>query len=313
MRSSITPTGNSLPSIPTRRQALCSILAASAGCFGAPVSSAGFEVRVITNGDGEATKQILQSFSKHLPGYHAFTDIREVASRRGSAVHIAVGPAALQSALDANLSGPLLSVFTSSETYARLTAGSQSHRKPDLTTAIFAEASPMHQMALVRELYGRAVSVGVLLTASSASIEPLLRSSAQAMRLQLDVQTLESGANPIQGFARLRSSTVILAVPDRDLYTATNFRDILESTYRRSQPVIGFSIGMVHAGALAAAYSTVDDTVAHVRTAVADLAAGRLLEPQYPLYWRASVNYSVAKSMNVVVSDSVRALGNFPA
>ena len=41
-------------------------------------------------------------------------------------------------------------------------------------------------------------------------------------------------------------------------------------------------------------------------------AAGRLLDAQYPRYWRVAVNESVARSLNVIVDDTVRKLGNRP-
>jgi len=44
-----------------------------------------------------------------------------------------------------------------------------------------------------------------------------------------------------------------------------------------------------------------------------ELQAGRLPEPTYPRFWRVAVNETVARSLNIVVSDEVRHLGNKPA
>ena len=167
-------------------------------------------------------------------------------------------------------------------------------------------------MMLIRALYARRVGVGVLLTESTAAQETELRRAARSADLDIDVQFVERGENAVRALTRVASSTVLLAVPDRDLYTVDNLRNLLESTYRRGQGVIGFSASLVNAGTLAAAYSSIDDTVAQVGEVAATMAAGRLPDPQYPRYWRVAVNDSVARSLNVVVSDAARRLGNFP-
>jgi hypothetical protein len=91
----------------------------------------------------------------------------------------------------------------------------------------------------------------------------------------------------------------------------TNIEPLL-STYRRGQPMIGFSTSMVAAGTLAAAYTGVDDTIAHLGEVVDSLQSGRMPEPQYPKYWRVAINESVARSLNVVISDAARGMGNRP-
>lgn len=76
--------------------------------------------------------------------------------------------------------------------------------------------------------------------------------------------------------------------------------------------MIGFSTSMVAAGALAAAYSNVDDTIAHLGEVVDLFQSGRMPEPQYPKYWRVAINESVARSLNVVISDAARGMGDRP-
>jgi ABC-type uncharacterized transport system substrate-binding protein len=116
-----------------------------------------------------------------------------------------------------------------------------------------------------------------------------------------------------RALTRLQSATVLLIFPDAALYTPQSLRQLLESTYRRRQPVIGFSAGLVAAGTLASAYTDIDDTVFHLDMLVEKAADGRIPEPTYPRYWRVAINDNVARSLDLVVDDSVRALGERPA
>lgn len=231
--------------------------------------------------------------------------------RRGSAVYVALGPAALEHALEAPLREPLLSLFCSSEAFARLmnAAGRPSRGS---VSAIHAEAAPLSQMSLIRALYARRLNVGVLLSAGTRQQEPALRQAARTAGVDIDVRLIEPEEDTLRAAVRLRTSTVLLMVPDRRLYTIDNLRNVLESTYRSNQAVIGFSTSLVNAGTLAAAYSSIDDTVAQLETVAAAMAAGRHVEPQHPLYWRVAINDSVARSFNVVVTDAARGMGNFP-
>lgn len=294
-----------------RRKSLQALVLAAAEGFASVSVAANAELRVITSGGNEATRQILEVMARRLRGFVSDSDARALAQRRGPAVYVSLGPAALQAGLGVSLGGPLLSLFTSNEVYTRLvTAASSSSRQQ--TGAIFAEASPESQMELIRALYTRKVDVAVLLSESTANQEASIRRAARVNDLDIEVQFVNQGESAVRALTRVGSATVLLTVPDRDLYTAESLRNILESTYRRGQAVIGFTPSLVTAGTLAAAYASIDDTVAHAAELIAAMAAGQPPEPRYPLYWRVAVNDTVARSLNLVVADRVRGLGNPP-
>jgi putative ABC transport system substrate-binding protein len=167
-------------------------------------------------------------------------------------------------------------------------------------------------LQLVEAMYEHRVSVGVLLTDATADQEQLLIRTASRLDLDLQVRRASPGANGLRELAYLSGTTVLLAVPDSTIYTAESLPGILESTYRRGQPVIGFSPALVAAGTLAAAYASLDDVLAHLDQVIAEVETGRIPSPQYPMYWRVAVNDNVARSLNVVLSKNLRALGNSP-
>lgn len=286
--------------------------AACAGPTGARAAGAGgAELRVIVGALGEASGQIVAALTRRFPNAQVSEDIQALAARGGPAVYLAVGPAALEAALNADVNGPLVSAFASSAAYLRLTAAARRTRP---VTAVFAEAAPAAQMQLIRRLYRRKVVVGVLLSASTRNLQPLIERAASAADLAVSFELVEPGASPVRALSALTSASVLLAVPDPELYNAQVARAVLESTYRRRQGVIGFSKAMVGAGTLAAAYATIDDVVAQLGHTLDALLAGQAVaEPQYPLYWRVAINDTVARSLDVVIDAAVRGLGNFPA
>jgi ABC-type uncharacterized transport system substrate-binding protein len=97
------------------------------------------------------------------------------------------------------------------------------------------------------------------------------------------------------------------------VYSAENFRNILLSTYRHNQSVIGFSADMVRAGALATTYSNIEHINAHVADIAHDFVlTGELGAPQFPRYFRTAINEGVARSLQVTVSDEARKFGREP-
>ena len=300
------------PRPPLRSPARRAALRALAGCVPlvafARLNAAGMELRILTSASNDATAQIVSALTRRFPTAQASDDVHAFA-RGGPAITLAIGPAALQAALNADLPGTIVSAFVSSEAYQRLAATLTPQRGRALT-GVYAEVSPAAQMQLIRRLYRRKVIVGVLLSPATKHLKPLIERAASEAELTTSCVVVEPGTNPVRALAALTSASVLLAVPDPELYNAEVARAILESTYRRRQGVIGFSKAMVSAGTLGAAYASIDDVVAQLGDVVDGLVAGRTVDAQYPQYWRVAINESVARSLDVVVDASARNLGN---
>ena len=298
---------------PIRRRSFAwRVVVVAAGLGAARSVLAASEIRIVVHGDSPGQKTALQAIQRKFGTVRISADPKALGAPSSSAVYVAANADALRSALEAENALPLVSLFSSSERYWSALQEISRSRFRGQTTAIFAEAAPLHQLQLIARIYERRVSVGVLLTEASAHAEPALRQAARETDLELQVERVAPNTDILQALMRVNTATVLLAIPDRSLYTAANLRDILESTYRRGQPMIGFSTSMVAAGTLAAAYSTVDDTIAQLGEVVDQIQSGRMPEPQYPRYWRVAINESVARSLNVVIGDAVRGMGNRP-
>ena len=299
-----------LPSSTERRRLFLGLWAfrLAAPAEAAPLSR--YELRAVVATDSAAARQIFDAFSAHYPGLIHDADPRALARRPGAGAYLAIGPTALQAALDAELRAPLVSLFTSQQTFQRVLASGAGARARVGVSAIFAEASPEDQLALIAALYQRRVTVGVLLSEATAALEPLLKRAARRLDLEIAARRIAPRANVVQELTALSGAAVILALPDSNVFSADNLRVVLESTYRRGKPLIGFSPALVAAGTLATAYASVDDVIAHLDLLLAAIDAGQAPEPQFPQFWRVAVNESVARSLDVVITDEVRSLGN---
>jgi putative tryptophan/tyrosine transport system substrate-binding protein len=300
------------PMLIRRRSFVWRAVIVAAGLGTARSVLAASELRVVVHGDSLGQRTALQAIQRRFGLVRVGGDPKALGSPSSAAVYVATNADALRTALAAGNALPLVSLFSSSERYWSALQESGKSRSRGQITGIFAEVSPLHQLQLIARIYERRVSVGVLLTEATAHAEPALRQAARETDLELQVERVVPNTDVLHALMRVSTANVLLAIPDRSLYTAANLRDILESTYRRGQPMIGFSTSMVAAGTLAAAYSSVDDTVAQLGEVIDMLQSGRVPEPQYPKYWRVAINESVARSLNVVINDAARGMGNRP-
>ena len=284
----------------------------SASLSGAWGSSPPRELRVISGPDSPAGRQMLLLLRQRWPGLLAEADPAAFEGRKGAAIHLALGAGALQKALQGGLKGPLLCTMASSQAY-RQVMGAEGGREGVTVSGVFAETSPAAQMQLIQAIFGHRTVVGCLLSEASAPLEKSLLQTASQAGIELVVERVAQGADPVRALTRLRDARVLLAVPDNALYTPDSLRAILESTYRRALPVIGFSAATVAAGTLATTYCAIDDMVADVADLLDETGAGGPWpEARFPRYWRVAVNDSVARSLGIPVDDKARQLGKTP-
>ena len=304
MRSEV----NQLPSRRRREVLALAIGAALTGRVGNAFAAGPAEIRVVTGPASPNTRQILESLRAHYGNLPQGSDIGALSRRPGPAIYLALGPAALDATLSAGIQAPVVSLFSSSQSFRQILASAPSGAGH--TTAIFAEASFGAQCQLVAALYQRRVAVGVLVSKLTPQLEAAIATAAKASGLDVVVHERAPGASVVQEFGRLSNANVLLAAPDPGIWSSENLRDILESSYRRGQGVIGFTPSLVSAGAMAAAYASVDDVWDQLDQLIPELRAGRIPAPDYPIYWRVVVNDTAARSLNLIVRDEVRALGN---
>jgi ABC-type uncharacterized transport system substrate-binding protein len=106
----------------------------------------------------------------------------------------------------------------------------------------------------------------------------------------------------------LNSSDVLLAVPDSEIYSSSNVRNILLTSYRHKVPLIGISQAYVNAGALGAIFSTPEQLAEQAGNIISSFFRERKLPgPQYPASFGIALNLQVARSLGIEL-DSPEAI-----
>jgi hypothetical protein len=286
---------------------LASILATSAHAA-KPVQqpAEGFRFQIITADDSTVTQRIAEDLYKRL--VPIFSPFRTELAQRRRMFFVAIGPAALREVASRRCDCVVISAFTSSQVYrAIMGKAARGGASPGASTAVYAEPAPADQLRLAALLYRRPVRVGAILGADTAFLRPALEAD--------NVAVLEAGnGDDINRLLnQIAQTDVLLALPDSTIYSTESIRNILLSTYRHKQGVIGFSGDMVKAGALATTYSEIEDIDAQVaEIASAYVAGGELSAPQFPRYFRTIVNEGVARSLDLKVGDEVRSFSRRP-
>jgi len=284
-------------------RAFCSRILLALSCVVAASAHAqGYRFQIVTGDDGSMTRRIADDLYKRL--VPTFAGFRTELAQRRRMVLIAVGPTALRDAATRPCDCVVISVFTSSQVWRDVLAQVPPARAAAMT-AIYAEPAPADQLALIALLYHRPPRVAAIV-ADPRFFAPALAGAA-------DLYPYAEGDDINRLLNRIAQTEVLLALPDNAVFNAETIRNILLSTYRHKQAVIGFSSDMVRAGALASTYSDIEDIDVQVAETVAHfVATGALPAPQFPRYFRTAVNEGVARSLDVTVDAAARQFARRP-
>ena len=295
-----------LGQLPYRLRAALAALALVAGAVqAAPAKDqevSGFRFQIVTGDDSQVTRRIAEDLYKRLvPTFAAFRT--ELAQHRRM-LYVAIGPTALRDAALRPCDCVVIAAFTSSQVWRDVMAQVVPARAGAMT-AIFAEPAPADQLTLISLLYHRPARVAAIVA------DP--RFFAANLAGAADLYAFAEGDDINRLLNRIAQTEVLLALPDNAVFNAENIRNILLSTYRHKQAVIGFSSDMVRAGALASTYSEIEDINVQVAETVAQfVATGALPAPQFPRYFRTVVNEGVARSLDVNVDSAARGFARRP-
>jgi len=161
---------------------------------------------------------------------------------------------------------------------------------------------PSRQLNLIQLINPAFKDVGILVTEQSINLlMPLHKiASHKNLRINEDVGNSKNVRYKIDDISK--SSDVILAIADTNIYNATSLSQILLTSYRYRTPVIGFSKGFIRAGALAGTVSSIEqlaqqiaETIIEITSTHKDLTTSII----HPKYFNVISNRNVAKSLHL--------------
>lgn len=268
------------------------------------------ELRVLLAAETEQHASVVQAMRARWSSVTMFESGATPRGRAAPLAYLAIGPAALQRALQVSLDAPLIAALVSRQAYGLLVE--RANRPARGVTGVFAEASPAQQMRTIAAVMRRRATVGAFTSDDSRDLEPILKFAAENSGLVANVLPYEAAIGMSRNALRLAAADALLIFPDSSIFTPESLRELLESTYRRRQPVFGFSQALVEAGTLASAFASADDLAAQLVELLGAVSERRLPAPKHPSYWRVAINDSVARSLDIEIDARIRNLGDRP-
>lgn len=120
-------------------------------------------------------------------------------------------------------------------------------------TAVFIDQPPARMLAFTKLILPKAQKVGVVISDEAAAGVRGMATDAERAGLELVAETVRDSEEVPRALQRLLPQVdALLLVPDANVVNENSVRHILIASYRQRIPVIGFSRGLVHAGAVAA-------------------------------------------------------------
>jgi putative ABC transport system substrate-binding protein len=218
---------------------------------------------------------------------------------------VAVGVRATQEMVALNLTIPILATLIPRSTFEKISR----QRDYRQFSAVYLDQPLERQMELIRQTLPDRTRVGVALGPESRDTVELLQFAAKEAKFGLVVEKIGSAEELLPALQRLLAdSDVLLALPDPLVFNRGTVQSLLLTTYRYQYPVIGFSKAYVRAGALAAVYTTPEQTgrqAGEMLQCVLHGEAWVLPPPEYPKYFSVSFNYMVARSLAINVCDEM--------
>ncbi len=255
------------------------------------------KVSLVAGGGSQPYQQFSDALHKALAASKA--DVNVVESRAGEGANadlvIAVGMKAMELAIDKS-GAPVLGVMIPRMAYEALLDGRSSPHPSKAISAIYLDQPWDRQMNFIHAALPRHSVIGLLYSPDARIVLPRLPRgmsvNAQSVR---SAETLYKTLENI-----LDNSDVLLATPDSEIYSSSNVRNILLTSYRHKVPLIGISRAYVNAGAICAIFSTPEQIAEQAAKMVVSFAKSRQLPaPYYPELFSIAVNQQVARSLEI--------------
>lgn len=295
------------------RSDLCwlqAMVVAFAVLFSTSVCGNELQILLVLSNDSPPYQAFSNSFTKNLPAsIHAKVlqtpeNLRSEPESAGLVV--SVGMKATEAALHS--SKPVFAAMLPQSGYEALRDSLTTFKRRQNFSALYLNQPLARQLDFLFAVLPEMRKLGVLYSPASQMDMDQLRTEVMARGGTLFAQAVDSDLMLSEELGKvLQHSEVLVAFPDSVIYSSSNIRNILLSTYRQNVPLIGWSQSYVNAGAVAALFSSPEQLAEQTALAVRSYAqSGQLPASQYPDAYTIAVNQQVARSLGIALdSDEV--------
>lgn len=274
----------------------------------APVAawSESLRVVILLSDDYTPYQSFADALSKNLPSQISASILKlpdqlDANSSKADLI-VAVGTSAVSAAIELN-AAPVLSVMLPKSGFENLLGQARTKIGRTSVSAIYLDQPWTRQIDFWRAALPERRRIGMLHTSNKWIDFPGLQREVEQRKGILVTRPVHASDDLFAALESIMSaSDVLIAIPDNNIYSSSNIRNILLSSYRRGIPLVGISNAYVNAGALCAIFSTPEQLADQARATIVAYARSRQLpEPGFPEFYTIAVNRQVARSMDIDV------------
>lgn len=274
-------------------------------CSISPALADSLTVSLVSSDSTPPYQQFSSALNKALAA--SKFDVTVIESQTGNKTDarlvIAVGMRAMELAI-AKSDAPVLGVMVPRMGYEALTESHSVRHRPKAMSAIYLDQPWERQFSFIRAALPGHQTVGLLYSSDTRITLPRLPRGMSLNAKSTSVENLFATLESV-----LNHSDVLLVVPDSEIYSSSNVRNILLTSFRYKVPLIGISQAYVNAGALGAVFSTPEQIAGQAAEAIISFARnGQLPVPQHPVSFDIALNQQVARSLGIALDtpDAIR-------
>jgi ABC-type uncharacterized transport system substrate-binding protein len=217
---------------------------------------------------------------------------------------VAVGTQALTYAGNLDDTTPVIGVLVPKSSYENILK--ESNRSAARFSAIYLDQPFSRQLSLMKALFPKLYSFGVLLGPVSQFESNDLQSAAKKQNMEVNIRLVNRSDELQFNLEKLMlSKQLLLAIPDPLIYTRETAQTILLTTYRHQVPVIGFSQSYAKSGAVAAVFSSPKQYASEIANTIKQLPKEYVVLPAARAANKFSIeiNRQVARSLDIRIAD----------
>ena len=180
-------------------------------------------------------------------------------------------------------------------------------------TSIWMEPPLSRQLMLANLVIPGQQKLGLLIKGSESRKNQLSGLSESQIQM-LNIIDIEESENINQAlFNVLKGSKLLLGSYDPEIYSSSNLKNILITSYRQKKVMIGPSRAYLKAGSLSTTFSDLGHVAQRIMDVVLEYqSSAKWLKAGYNPYYRILFNKQVARSLDIILPEEDVLLKNMP-